>query len=136
VRRRATTRTAETELSVFVGLAVAAIAVAIRRRGEPAVRDLLHALRDALPVTALATAVGLGGVLARSLGAVTGGTLLAITAAAVLAPLLVAHAWGSVGSPRAVARGMRATFCGASVIAAALWLVETIAPTCAWWLGI
>jgi hypothetical protein len=126
VRRRAVRRAAIGVLCVFVGLASRALELA-RRRKE--LGHTVRALAALAPVAVgFAAFVGLaGGALASSYESGNVGPFLML-GGATLPLVLVARAWGTVGSAWPAARFARALLCGASVLAAAFVLLDVVSP--------
>jgi tetratricopeptide (TPR) repeat protein len=127
LRRRAVRRVSVVVMAAFVTLATAALARARRRR---ALIGAWQALRSIGLVAALFVVflAGAGGVLASSYESGNATPFVAL-AAAVLPLVLVARAWGAVGSEARAARIGRALLCGASVVATAFLLLDMVNPT-------
>jgi len=127
LRRRAVRRASIVVMAAFFALAMAALARARRRK---ALGDAWQALRSITPVAGLFVVfvAGAGGVLASNYE--SGNAMPFVELASAVLPLvLVARAWGAVGSERRAARIGRALLCGASVVAMAFLLLETVNPT-------
>jgi hypothetical protein len=124
--RRAVRWVARVVLAAFALLALVGLVRAARRGvlGEAA-----RALRALGPVALLFVAfvAVAGGVLASNYESGNASPFLWL-GAAVLPLVLLARAWSAVGSQRAAARAARATLCGASVVAAAFVLLDTLDP--------
>lgn len=127
LRRRAVRRASILIMAAFIALAAAAMARAQRRN---ALGDAWQALRSVGPVAALFVVfiAGAGGVLASNYESGNALPFVAL-AAAVLPLVLVARAWGAVGSDARAARVGRALLCGASVVAMAFLLLDMVNPT-------
>ncbi len=113
-------------LAAFALLAATGLVRAGMRRN---LGTALHELRKLSPVAALFVvfvAVG-GGILASKYESGNAAPFL-VLGAGILPLLLVARAWSAVGSQTAAARGARALLCGATVIAAAFMLLDTLGP--------
>jgi len=127
LRRRTMRTVAITELGGFAGLAAIALVRAFRRG---ALGDARTAVQRLAPV-ALAFAVylaGAGGLLASQYESGSAGPFVRL-AVAVLPLLLLARAWGSVGSTRRAARAGRAALCAVSVFATAFILLDAVNPS-------
>ncbi len=130
VRRRAMRRAALLELGVFAAAAGAAL---VRARLRGAAGQAVRAVRGLAPV-ALAFAAyvaGAGGLLASQYGKSyeTGrATPFLLLGLAVLPLVLLARAWGAVGSTRAAARTGRAILGAASVLSTAFVVLEALDP--------
>jgi hypothetical protein len=125
-RRRWIARAAATVLVGFTGLAAAAL---LRARRQGRLRDAGRALVALAPValTFLAfVAIG-GGALASRYE--SGSSLPFLILGTVSSPLvLLAGAWSAVGSTRPVVRLGRALLCGATLVATAFVLLDTVSP--------
>jgi hypothetical protein len=126
-RRRALRRGAIAELAGFAGLAAIALLRA-RRRG--ALGEARAALRGLAPVAVAFAAyvAAAGGLLASRYESGNAAPFVRL-ALAVLPLLLLARAWGSVGSARSAARIGRAALCAVSVFAAAFVLLDAVNPS-------
>jgi hypothetical protein len=126
ILRRKVRLGARVVLGAFALLAVVGL-VRAGRRG--ALGEAARSLRALGPVALLFVAfvaVG-GGVLASNYESGNATPFLWL-GVAVLPLLLVARAWSAVGSQRTAARAARAALCGASVVAAAFVLLDTLEP--------
>jgi hypothetical protein len=126
VRRRSLRWTAVGALAGFVGLAGLALARATRRG---AIGAAGRAVRSIAPIAvAFALYVGCaGGELASQYESGNSSPFIAL-AAAVLPILLLARAWGAVGSAGRAARAGRSLLCAATVVAAAFVLLDAMNP--------
>jgi hypothetical protein len=127
LRRRALRRAALVVLSLFAGLALASLFRALRRRAiDVAGRALAQVL---VPAAAFAAYVAVaGGVLASQYESGNGAPFV-LFGLLVLPLVLLARAWGAVGSSRPIARAARASLCAASVFAGAFILLDAVNPT-------
>jgi hypothetical protein len=126
VVRRSVRWVARGVLAAFALLAIVGLARAARRG---ALGDALRALRALGPVALLFIAfiAVAGGALASNYESGNASPFLWL-GAAVLPLVLLARAWSAVGSQRAGARAARAALCGASVVAMAFVLLDTLDP--------
>jgi hypothetical protein len=127
VRRRAMRGAAIAELGGFAGLAAIALVRAFRRG---VLGEALAATRRLAPVAA-AFAVylaGAGGLLASRYESGSAAPFVRL-AIAMLPLLLLARAWGAVGSTRWAARTGRAALCAISVFATAFVLLDAVNPS-------
>ena len=126
VHRRWMRRAAIAVIGGFLGLAAMALERARRRR---ALGETARALRVVAPVAVpFAAFVGLaGGALASRYESGNAGPFL-LLGGATLPLVLVARAWGSVGSSWPAARVGRALLCSATVLAAAFVLLDVVSP--------
>jgi hypothetical protein len=126
VRRRWVLGAAIATLVAFGALATHALFRAWQRRVlQSAVRALREVTGVAVPFTAFVAIAG--GVLASRYESGNARPFLMLGAAA-LPLVLLARAWGAVGSPRPLARGSRAALCGATLLAAAFVLLDVVSP--------
>jgi hypothetical protein len=127
VRRRTVRRGALAELGAFALLAGVALVRALRRG---ALGETRAALRTIAPVAVafLVYLAGVGGVLASQYESGNAAPFVRL-ALAVLPLLLLARAWGAVGSTRAAARTGRAVLCAVSVLAVAFVLLDAANPS-------
>jgi hypothetical protein len=126
VRRQWIRRAATGLVASFGVLAAVALARGIRRG---ALGDVARALGGVLPVAAafVAFLALAGGVLASRYESGNAWPFL-LLGAAVLPLVLLARAWGAVGSARPAARAARAVLCAATVLAAAFALLDVVSP--------
>ena len=126
VVRRTIRRVAIAVLVVFVGLATTALLRAYLRGDFP---YAVHATRRLALLSVFFVAfLGLaGGMLASKYESGNSSPFL-LLASVALPLVLVARAWGAVGSPFIVARAARALLCAATVLAAAFLLLEGLDP--------
>jgi hypothetical protein len=127
LRRRTVRDVAIAELGGFAALAALALVRAFR---HGALGEARAAIRRLAPIAA-AFAVylaGVGGLLASQYESGRAAPFVHL-ALAVLPLLLIARAWGSVGSTRWAARAGRAALCAVSVFAAAFVLLDAVNPT-------
>jgi hypothetical protein len=124
--RRAIRRASIAILCAFAMLALVGLARAARRG---VLGSALVELRKLAPVAVVFIAfIALaGGYLASSYESGNATPFLWL-GAAVLPLLLVARAWSAVGSQTSAARAARAVLCGATVVAAAFMLLDTLNP--------
>jgi len=126
VRRRWIRRGAIAVLLGFAGLAARALEGARRRR---ALGDIAAALRSLAPVAlSFAAFVGLAGGLLASRYESGNAAPFLLLGAGTLPLVFVARAWSAAGSDRPPARVARALFCGATVLATALVLLDAASP--------
>jgi hypothetical protein len=127
LRRRFVRGTAFGVLGLLAALAALSFVRAIRD-GRAAVA--IGALRrTSLLAAGFAAYLAIaGGVLASGYEAGNGAPF-ALLAVIVLPLVLLARAWGAVGSPRRLARGGRAAICALGVLAAAFLLLDFVNPT-------
>jgi hypothetical protein len=127
VSRRTIRVVALAELGGFGGLVALALTRSLRRG---ALGEAGTAVRRIAPVAAVFAAylAGLGGLLAARYESGNATPFVAL-GLLVLPLILLARAWGSVGSPEAVDRAGRAVLCALSVLAAAFLLLDAINST-------
>jgi hypothetical protein len=124
-RRRVAHRVA---IGVLVAAAALLAAAALRARRRRELAPALLALRKAWrPALVLAAIVAGGGLLASTYESGTSAPFL-LLGAVVLPLTLAARAWGAIGSAGAAARAGRAALCAATVLAAALLVLEWVEP--------
>lgn len=126
VIRRAVQRAAAVVLAAFALLSIVALLRAGRNR---ALGHAWNALRELAPpaIGFVAFVAIAGGVLASQYES-GNATPFLLLGAAVLPLVLLARAWGAVGSQTRAARLGRALLCGATVLAAAFVLLEKVYP--------
>ncbi|HEX8792136.1 MAG TPA: hypothetical protein VF765_14380 [Polyangiaceae bacterium] len=126
VARRAATEFASIVLAAFGVFSVIALVRAGRQR---ALGQAWNALRELAPAALgfVAFVAIAGGVLASQYES-GNATPFLLLGAAVLPLVLLARAWGAVGSQTRVARLGRAVLCAATVVAAAFMLLERVYP--------
>jgi hypothetical protein len=125
-RRRWQRRAAISVLAAFAGLAAVAL-VRARRRGTLGEAGRAVGVLAPVAVAFVAFVALAGGTLASHYE--SGNAMPFILLGAAALPLvLVARAWGAVGSPRRMARIGRAALCGATVLAAAFALLDVMSP--------
>jgi hypothetical protein len=127
LRRRALRAAAILELCGFGGLAAIALVRAFRRGALGEVRTAIRSLAPVAAAFAVYLAAA-GGLLASKYESGHAAPFVHL-ALAVLPLLLLARAWGSVGSSRRAARAARAALCAISVFAAAFVLLDAESPT-------
>lgn len=126
VIRRAVQRFASIVLAAF---AVFSIVALLRAGRQGALAQAWNALRGVAPAAIgfVAFVAIAGGVLASQYESGNAGPFLML-GAAVLPLVLLARAWGAVGSQTRAARMGRALLCAATVVAAAFVLLEKVFP--------
>ncbi len=113
-------------LGAFLALSLTALLRASRRN---VLGDAWRALRALLPTAALFIAfVALGGGLLASQYESGNAAPFLILGAGVLPLVLLARLWSAVGSQAPAARVARSVLCGATVVATAFVLLETVNP--------
>jgi hypothetical protein len=122
VRRRTLHRSALGEIGLFFGLFTVALAKQRARGALAATRRIL-----ALAAAFCLFVAGGGGLLAASYEAGSAGPFLML-APAMLAFILLARAWSSVGSRNLASRVTRGVLSASSVFAAAFLLLERLTP--------
>ena len=127
LRRRAVRVAAIAELGGFVAIAAIALVRAFRRGALGVARTAIRSLGPVAVAFAVYLA-GVGGLLASQYESGHAAPFVHL-ALAVLALLLLARAWGSVGSTRGAARAGRAALCAISVFAAAFVLLDAESPS-------
>jgi hypothetical protein len=130
LRRRAALAVAKPVLGIVLML----FGVGVARRGaEMAARAALRVFPLAVSFCLFVGA--LGGFLATSYD--SGNALpFFLIAPAMLLVILVARAWGAVGSTKPLARILRAALCASSLLAVALLLLDRLTPQCLEGLGL
>jgi hypothetical protein len=113
-------------LALFGGLAATALLRAHLRGAFP---DAVRALRGVAPLATLFVAflALAGGILASKYESGNSAPFLLLGSAS-LPLVLLARAWGAVGSPRSASRAVRALLCAATMFAAAFLVLEGLDP--------
>jgi hypothetical protein len=124
--RRFATFAAEGILAAFVLLSLAAM---VRAGQRQVLGEAWRSLRSMLPAAALFVAfVALGGGLLASQYETGNARPFLLLGAGVLPLVLLARLWSAVGSQARAARVARSLLCGATVMATAFMLLETMTP--------
>jgi hypothetical protein len=124
IRRKRAHRAATAVLTLLGGLALASVVRAATRK---ALAPVAGALWRMIPLAAVyaAYAAVVGGLLASSYESGNAAPFLAL-GFAILIIACVSRAWSAAGSPRPVARILRALLCASSVVAAGFLILERI----------